>query len=171
MCGGNMGKINLTTVQFKGTAEQEKQLREMLNELKGVPGATMPALQKAQEIYGYLPIEVQKIISEELNVSMEEIFGIATFYSWFSLNPVGEHPVSVCLGTACYVKGSGDVFAKCKEVLGLPDGGTTPDGKFSLAATRCIGCCGLAPVMTVGGDTYGKLTPKEIPAILAKYKD
>ena len=166
-----MGKINLTTVQFKGTAEQEKQLREMLNELKGVPGATMPALQKAQEIYGYLPIEVQKIISEELNVSMEEIFGIATFYSWFSLNPVGEHPVSVCLGTACYVKGSGDVFAKCKEVLGLPDGGTTPDGKFSLAATRCIGCCGLAPVMTVGGDTYGKLTPKEIPAILAKYKD
>ena len=171
MCGGNMGKINLTTVQFKGTAEQEKQLREMLNELKGTPGATMPALQKAQEIYGYLPIEVQRIISEELGVSMEEIFGIATFYSWFSLNPVGEHPVSVCLGTACYVKGSGDVFAKCKEVLGLPDGGTTPDGKFSLAATRCIGCCGLAPVMTVGGDTYGKLTPKEIPAILAKYKD
>ena len=166
-----MGKINLTTVQFKGTAEQEKQLRDMLNELKGMPGSTMPALQKAQEIYGYLPIEVQKIISEELGVSMEEIFGIATFYSWFSLNPVGEHPVSVCLGTACYVKGSGDVFAKCKEVLGLPDGGTTPDGKFSLAATRCIGCCGLAPVMVVGGDTYGKLTPKEIPGLLAKYKD
>ena len=166
-----MGKIERTTVPFNGTKEQEKLLREKLQEIKKIDGGEMIALQQAQEIYGYLPIEVQKIISEELGVSMEEIFGIATFYSWFSLNPVGEHPVSVCLGTACYVKGSGDVFAKCKEVLGLPDGGTTPDGKFSLAATRCIGCCGLAPVMVVGGDTYGKLTPKEIPGILAKYKD
>ena len=165
-----MGKINLTTVQFKGTPEQEKKLREMLNSLKGQPGATMPALQQAQEIYGYLPIEVQKIVAEELNVPLEEIFGVATFYSWFSLNPVGENPVSVCLGTACYVKGSGDVYEKCKEVLGLPDAGTTADGKFSLSATRCIGCCGLAPVMVVGGDTYGKMTPKEVPAIIAKYK-
>ncbi len=90
-----MGKINLTTVQFKGTPEQEKKLREMLNSLKGQPGATMPALQQAQEIYGYLPIEVQKIVAEELNVPLEEIFGVSTFYSWFSLNPVGENKVSV----------------------------------------------------------------------------
>ncbi len=165
-----MSKINLTTVAFKGTAEQEKELRTMLANLKGVPGSTMPALQQAQEIYGYLPIEVQKIVSEELGVSLEDVFGVATFYSWFSLNPVGEHSVSVCLGTACYVKGSGEIFEKVKAELKLPNGGTTADGKFSVNATRCIGCCGLAPVMVIGDDTYGKMTTDRVPEIIAKYR-
>ena len=165
-----MGKINLTTVQFKGTAEQEKQLREMLNELKGVPGATMPALQKAQEIYGYLPIEVQKIISEELNVSMEEIFGIATFYSWFSLNPVGEHPVSVCLGTACYVKGSQLVLDKFEELLGIKPGETSQDGLFTLDALRCVGACAIAPAVSINGKVYPMVQVGQVEGIIKEYR-
>lgn len=166
-----MAKIKLTTVAFKGTAAQEAKLRAELRTIKNMPGSMMPALQTAQEIYGYLPIEVQKIVAEELGVSLEEVFGVATFYSQFSLNPKGEHAVAVCLGTACYVKGSGDVFNKLAAELGLSDGATTSDGKFSLCSTRCIGCCGLAPVMTIGDDVYGKLTPADIPGILAKYRD
>lgn len=165
-----MTKIKLTTVRFSGTPEQEKQLREGLRAMKDVNGALMPALQFAQDIYGYLPIEVQKIVAEELNVPLEDIFGVSTFYSQFTLNPKGKYAVSVCLGTACYVKGAGDVFAKAGEVLGLSDGMTSPDAEFSFCSTRCIGCCGLAPVMTVNDDVYGKLTPDQIPAILAKYK-
>ena len=165
-----MSKIKLTTVAFKGTPEQEAQLRAELKEIAKMPGSLMPALQTAQEIYGYLPIEVQTIVAEELGVSVEEVFGVATFYSQFVLNPKGEYPFAVCLGTACYVKGSGDVFAKLETVLGLKDGETTPDGKFSLTATRCIGCCGLAPVMTVGDEVYGKVTTDQIPGIVAKYR-
>lgn len=166
-----MAQIKLTTVAFKGNAAQEKKLREELREIRNMRGSLMPALQTAQEIYGYLPIEVQKIVAEELGVSLEEVFGVATFYSQFSLNPKGEHAVSVCMGTACYVKGSGDVFNKLAAELGLADGATTPDGKFSLNSTRCIGCCGLAPVITIGDDVYGKLTPADVPGIIAKYRD
>ena len=111
---------------------------------------------------------MQKIVAEELGVPLEEVFGVSTFYSQFSLNPKGEHAVAVCMGTACYVKGSGDVFYKIAGELGLTDGATTPDGKFSLNSTRCIGCCGLAPVITVGDDVYGRLTPADVPGILAK---
>lgn len=159
-----------TVVPFRGTEEQKKKLIAALEELKGMPGAMMPALQKAQEIYGYLPIEVQKIVADYLEVSLEEVYGVVTFYSQFLLNPKGENAISVCLGTACYVKGSGAVLDKLKEQLNLKEGGITPDGKFSLEATRCIGCCGLAPVMTVNEDVYGKLDPAEIPKILAKYR-
>ena len=165
-----MSKVKLTTVEFKGTAEQETQLRNELQKLKQIKGNTMPAMQKAQEIYGYLPIEVQKIIAEELNLPLEEIFGVATFYSQFTLNPKGEYCFAVCLGTACYVKGSGEVFQKLSDELNLKDGETSEDGKFSLSSTRCIGCCGLAPVMTVNDDVYGKLVPADIPAIVEKYK-
>lgn len=164
-----MSKINLTTVKFNGTPEQEKQLREELAPLKTLAGAMMPALQVAQGIYGYLPVEVQKIVAEELNVPLEDVFGVSTFYSQFTLNPRGKHQVSVCLGTACYVKGSGDVFEEFSKQLGLKNGECTPDAKFSLAATRCIGCCGLAPVCTVGEDVFGKLTKADVATILAKY--
>jgi NADP-reducing hydrogenase subunit HndA len=164
-----MSKIKLTMVAFEGTKEQEEKLRKELQPLKKVDGAIMPALQIAQGIYGYLPIEVQKIIAEEFNVPLEEIFGIATFYSQFTLNPRGKHNVSVCLGTACYVKGSSNVFDKISETLKISNGEITPDSKFSLVETRCIGCCGLAPVFTVNDDVYGKVQPDEVPAILAKY--
>lgn len=158
-----------TKVPFKGTAEQAKQLDEALNSYKNIPGGLMPALQKAQEIYGYLPIEVQTKVAEALDVSLEEVFGVATFYSQFTLNPSGEYKIGVCLGTACYVKGAGALVDKVKEILQIDSGECTPDGKFSLVETRCIGCCGLAPVITVNADVYGKLTASQIPDILKKY--
>lgn len=165
-----MGKIQISNVPFNGTEEQEKELRARLEKLKGVGGALMPALQEAQDIYGYLPVEVQQIVADFFGISMEEVFGVATFYAQFALNPKGKYAMSVCLGTACYVKGSGDVMDRLGKELGLSDGATSADGKYSLAATRCIGCCGLAPVMTVNGDVYGKLVPDDIPKIIAKYQ-
>ena len=126
-------------------------------------------MQKAQEIYGYLPIEVQTIISDEMNVPLEKIYGIVTFYSQFSLSPKGKYNVSVCLGTACYVKGSGDIFNKLQDMLGVSDGSCTADGKFSLESCRCIGACGLAPVLTVNEDVYGKLSIDDLEGVLAKY--
>ena len=128
----------------------------------------MPILQKAQDIYGYLPIEVQTIISNEMNIPLEKIYGVVTFYSQFSLNPKGKYQISVCLGTACYVKGSGDIYNKLQEKLGIEGGGCTPDGKFSLEACRCIGACGLAPVITVNDEVYGRLTVDDVDDILKK---
>ncbi len=161
----------LETIPFKGTEEQATQLAEVIAEYKTVPGALVQVLKKAQEIYGYLPLEVQIAVAEGLDVPLEDVYGVVTFYSFFSINPKGEHQISVCLGTACYVKGSGDIYEEFQKKLGIGDGGCTPDGKFSLSACRCIGACGLAPVLTVGDDVYGRLTVKDVDSILAKYKD
>ncbi|MBE6679149.1 MAG: NAD(P)H-dependent oxidoreductase subunit E [Ruminococcaceae bacterium] len=163
-------KKQLTQVEFRGTKEQEAKLLEIIDAHKNERGAMMPILQQAQEVYGYLPVEVMQIIAKHTGKPVEEIFGIATFYSQFALNPKGEVAVAVCLGTACYVKGSGDIYEKFGEELGLVGGGTTPDGKWSLEATRCIGACGLAPVLTVNGNVYGRLTTKDVPNIIAEYK-
>ncbi len=162
-----MSKVS--TIPFKGTKEQEAKLMEVIAAYKNDDGATIPVLHKAQEIYGYLPIEVQEMISEGLNVPLAEIYGIVTFYTQFSLEPKGEYHIGICLGTACYVKGSGDILEKFKSQLGIDVGGCTPDGKFSLEATRCIGACGLAPVLTVNDEVYGRLTVKDVDDILAKY--
>ncbi len=158
------------TVPFSGTAEQEAKLLAVIEEHKDDPGALMPVLQKAQEIYGYLPIEVQKIISDTMGIPMEKIYGVVTFYAQFSLYPKGKYNISVCLGTACYVKGSGDIYNKLQEVLQIGGGECTADGKFSLEACRCIGACGLAPVLTVNEDVYGRLTVDDVADILAKYE-
>lgn len=158
------------TVPFRGTEEQKQQLLQTINELKGERGSLMPILQKAQEIYGYLPIEVQTIISDETGIPLEKVYGVTTFYSQFSLSPKGKYQISVCLGTACYVRGAGDIYNKLMQLLGIEGGGCTPDGKFSLDACRCIGACGLAPVMTINGEVYGKLTVDQIEGILAKYE-
>lgn len=155
-----------TAVAFNGTAEQEKKLREIIDAHKGMPGALMPVLQQAQVLYGYLPIEVQSIIAEGLGLSLEEVYGVVTFYAQFSLNPKGQYNVAVCLGTACYVKGSGGIIEKIEQKLGVERGGISADGKFSLEATRCIGACGLAPVMTVNGEVYGRLTTADVDRIL-----
>jgi len=162
-------KKNLTTVAFKGTKEQEAQLAALIAEYKGQEGNMMPVLQGAQAIYGYLPIEVQKMIAEGLDVSLEEVYGVATFYSQFQLNPKGEIAIAVCLGTACYVKGSGDLINKVTELVGIEAGQTTPDGRYSLEATRCIGACGLAPVLSVNDDVYGRIGPDDVKGILEKY--
>lgn len=163
-------KKELTTVEFRGTKEQEEKLIAVIEKYNGVPGAMMPILQEAQGIYGYLPIEVQKIISDKTGVSLEEIYGIVSFYAQFKLNPDGEVAIAVCLGTACYVKGSGDIIEEISKELDLPVGSTSSDGKYSLEATRCIGACGLAPVLTVNGEVYGRLTKADVPTILAKYR-
>ena len=163
-------KKKLTTVEFRGTKEQEEKLLEVIAKYDGVPGKTMPILQEAQGIYGYLPIEVQTIIAEKTGIPLEEIFGIVSFYAQFKLNPDGEISIAVCLGTACYVKGSGDIIEEFSKQLNLPVGSTSPDGKYSIEATRCIGACGLAPVLTVNGDVYGRLTKKDVADILAKYQ-
>lgn len=159
------------TVPFNGTPEQEAELRKVIADNKDEKGALMPVLQKAQDIYGYLPIEVQKIIATEMDIPLEKIYGVVTFYSQFSLMPKGKYKISVCLGTACYVKGSGDIYDKLIEKLGIKGGECTPDGKFSLEACRCIGACGLAPVLTVNDDVYGRLTVDQVQDILDKYKD
>lgn len=156
---------------FNGTPEQEKQLKEVIASLKDDKGCLMPIMQHAQEIYGYLPIEVQTMIAEGTGFPLEKVYGVATFYAQFSLYPKGKYKISVCLGTACYVKGSGDIYDKLIEKLGIEGGECTADGKFSLEACRCIGACGLAPVMTINDDVYGRLTPDMLDDILAKYAD
>ncbi|MBQ5323935.1 MAG: NAD(P)H-dependent oxidoreductase subunit E [Oscillospiraceae bacterium] len=162
----------ISKLPFKGTAEQEKQLKDWLAENGKKPGAAMSALQHAQEIYGYLPIEVQRMVAEGVGRPLEEIYGISTFYAQFSLTPKGRHHIAVCLGTACYVKGSGKILAKLEEKLGIKNGDCTEDGEFSLAASRCIGACGLAPVFTINEDVYGRVKEdgSELDGILAKYK-
>ncbi len=159
----------ISSLPFKGTPEQEKQLKAVIDKNKSDKSRLMAVMQEAQEIYGYLPLEVQTMIAEGMDVPLEKVYGVATFYAQFSLSPKGEYNISVCLGTACYVKGSGDIFNKLSEKLGIGAEECTPDGKFSLTACRCIGACGLAPVFTVNEDVYGRIGPDEVPEILAKY--
>lgn len=158
-------------IPFNGTKEQEKKLMEVIEAHKNELGAVIPVLHEAQNIYGYLPIEVQTMIARGLDVPLAEIYGIVTFYAQFSLNPKGQYQIGICLGTACYVKGSNLILEKVKDILGIDVGECTADGKFSLDATRCIGACGLAPVMTINDDVYGKLTVEQIPDIIKKYED
>lgn len=160
----------ISSIPFSGTKEQELKLLEVIEKYKDDPGAVMPVLQEAEEIYGYLPLEVQTIIAEKLNVPLEEVYGVSTFYSQFSLTPKGKYHISVCLGTACYVKGAGKIIDKIQQNLGINAEECTPDGKFSLTACRCIGACGLAPVITINDDVYGRILPEEVDGILAKYK-
>lgn len=162
-------KKKLTTVAFNGTEEQLNQLDALIAEHKDEHGALMPILQGAQGIYGYLPIEVQQHIAEKTGHPLAEVYGVASFYSQFILNPKGDYAVNVCLGTACYVKGAGLLMDKLESLLGIKSGEITADRKFSLDATRCIGACGLAPVLTINEEVYGRLTPDMLKGILDKY--
>jgi len=164
-------KKKISKLPFKGTAEQESALQAVIAENKHDKSNLMVVMQKAQDIYGYLPFEVQNMIAEGMEVPLEKVYGVATFYAQFSLSPKGKYNISVCLGTACYVKGSGDLFDKISEKLGIGADECTEDGKFSLTACRCIGACGLAPVLTVNDDVYGRLTVDDVDGILEKYKD
>ena len=155
---------------FNGTPEQEAKLQEVIAAHKHDKSYLMAVMQQAQDIYGYLPMEVQNMIAEGMEVPLEKVFGVATFYAQFSLSQKGQYHIAVCLGTACYVKGSGLIFDAFQKELGIGGDECTDDGKYSLAATRCIGACGLAPVLTVNDEVYGRLTDKDVPGILAKYK-
>ena len=161
----------LSSIPFAGTAEQEEKLKAVIDAHKHDKSLLMAVMQKAQDIYGYLPIEVQNMIAEGMNVPLEKVYGVATFYAQFSLSPKGDCHISVCLGTACYVRGSGDIYNRLQEVLGIAGDECTPDRKFSLTACRCIGACGLAPVLTVNEDVYGRLTKDDVDGIIAKYSN
>ena len=159
----------ISTIPFNGTPEQKAKLDEVITKCNGDKSMLMHVMQEAQGIYGYLPREVQVMIAEGMDVPLEKVYGIATFYAQFSLSPKGEYDISVCLGTACYVKGAQQLVDKISEILGIEPGECTEDGKFSLEECRCIGACGLAPVFTVNGEVYGKVTADDVPGILAKY--
>ena len=160
----------LSTVPFKGTAEQNARLQAVIDANKHDKSRLMAVMQEAQEIYGYLPLEVQRTIANGMDVPLEKVYGVATFYAQFSLTPKGENHISVCLGTACYVKGAGDLYDRLQEVLGIGGDECTADRKFSLAACRCIGACGLAPVLTINEEVYGRLVTDDIDGIVAKYR-
>ena len=159
----------ISTIPFNGTPEQKAQLDAVIAKCSGDKSQLMHVMQEAQGIYGYLPREVQVMIAEGMDVPLEKVYGVATFYAQFSLSPKGEYDISVCLGTACYVKGSQQITEKISEILGIEPGECTADGKFSLEECRCIGACGLAPVFTINGEVYGKITADDVPGILAKY--
>jgi len=150
--------------------EKYEQLQEAIARHKGERGAVMPVLQEAMNIFGYVPQDVQEIIAEGLGVTLSEVYGVATFYSQFSLEAKGEYVIGVCLGTACYVKGSQKIMDELTKQLQVEVGRTTKDGKFTLNATRCLGACGLAPVMMINDEVYGRLTPDQVSGILDKYR-
>lgn len=155
------------------SAQEDQNLikvREILKAHKEVQGALIPVLHEVQGIYGYLPEDVLKVVSEELEIPMSEIYGVATFYSIFSLKPKGKYIVRVCMGTACYVKGAQLLLDKLAEELEIKVGETSEDLKFTLEATRCIGACGLAPAIMVNDKVYGRLVPNDIKKILEEYK-
>lgn len=155
------------------TKEQKQaafdELAKFIEEVKDDQGKMMPIMQQAQKLLGCVSLEVQEFISKKTGVPVAELYGIATFYAQFTLEPKGDYVVAVCQGTACYVKGAAAILDEVKDYLGINAGQTTPDGKFSIQDTRCLGCCGLAPVMTINEDVYGKLLPSQVKDILAKY--
>lgn len=161
-------------MEFKFDMEKNKEkIQEymyFINENRDKPGILMPALQEAQEMFGYLPTEILELISKELNIPLAEIYGVATFYSQFTFIPKGKYNISVCLGTACYVKGAEKILEELENVLGIKSGGTTPDLMFSITPTRCLGACGLAPVININDETYGKLKVEDIKGLIEKYK-
>ncbi len=154
---------------FEGTAEQMKELLKCIEAHREEKGALMPVLHEAQHIYGYLPAEVQTVIAEQLTIPHAAVYGVATFYSQFSLNPKGKHQISICLGTACYVKGSDKILEAVEHELRTSCGECTNDKRFSIDSCRCVGACGLAPVMIVDGEVYGRLKPGDVKGILDKY--
>ena len=161
----------ISTLTFQDTPEQKAKLEAVIAASKHDKSLLMTVMQKAQDIYGYLPIEVQNTIAEGMEVPLEKVYGVSTFYAQFSLSQKGNYNISVCLGTACYVKGSGDIFNRFSELLGIGSDECTPDGKFSLTACRCIGACGLAPVLTINEQVYGRLGADDVDGILKNYVD
>lgn len=155
---------------FEESALQKRQLDQVIEKYRETPGRLIPILHEAQEIYGYLPMEVQRVIAAALNIPVAKVYGVATFYSRFSLNKKGKYRISVCLGTACYVKGAAAVLNKFKERLSLEVGECTDDGLFSLEECRCVGACSLAPVVTINDEVYGRMTPEDVDRLIDEYE-
>ncbi|QSF47366.1 NADH-quinone oxidoreductase subunit NuoE [Paenibacillus tianjinensis] len=149
--------------------EKLEKVKHAIVQFKLMKGALIPVLHEVQDIYGFLPEPVLQVVSEELNLPLSEIYGVASFYHFFSLTPKGENVIHVCMGTACYIKGAQAVLDRLSTELKVPVQGTTEDNKFTLEATRCLGACGLAPVMTIGEKVHGRLVPNAVPKILNEY--
>ena len=160
----------ISKLPFTSTPEQDAQLQAIIAEFKGDNANLMHVMQQAQGIYGYLPFEVQVKIADGMDIPLEHIYGVSTFYSQFALSPKGKYNIMVCMGTACYVRGAQEILDKVQEDLGIGSDETTKDGLFSIEPCRCIGACGLAPVMMINDDVYGNIGPEQVPDILAKYK-
>ncbi len=154
---------------IKLPAAKVEELKEVCKKFNNEPGELINVLHAAQELFGYLPAEVQEVVANEMNVSVAHVYGVVTFYSFFSMIPKGEHPISICMGTACYVRGAEKVLDEFKRHLDVKVGETTEDGKFSISCLRCVGACGLAPVVTVGEKVYGRIAPEDVKGILAEY--
>ena len=155
---------------IKLSESKVKFIKDVCKSFGNKPGEVINVLHKVQGEFGYLPAEVQELVAQELNIPGSRVYGIVSFYSFFTMTPKGEHPISVCLGTACYVRGAEKVLDELKRQLGINVGEVTPDGKFSLTCLRCVGACGLAPVIEVGEKVYGRMTPDRVKDVLAEYK-
>ena len=160
----------MSNVKVELKAHQVEKIKEIARKFNNEAGELINVLHGCQSEFGYLPAEVQEVVAEELNIPVAKVYGVVTFYSFFSMKPKGEHPVSICTGTACYVRGAENVLEEFKKELGIEVGETTADGKFSIACLRCVGACGLAPVVNVGEKTYGRVSPEMVKEILEEYK-
>lgn len=162
---------NKLEVKIKLSDEKIEKIYEICESFDNDPGELINVLHETQMTFGYLPAEVQEVVAKELNVSVAHVYGVVTFYSFFTMLPKGQHPISICLGTACYVRGAEKVLEEFKRVLKIQVGETTPDGKFSLSCLRCVGACGLAPVVQVGEKVYGRVSPDGVKDIVAEYNN
>jgi NADP-reducing hydrogenase subunit HndA len=161
----------MSAIKIRLKENDLRQLKEVCRSFNNEAGELINVLHKAQGIFGYLPAEVQEVVARELKVSVAKVYGVVTFYSFFTMVPRGRYPISVCTGTACYVRGAEKVLDEVKRLLKVPIGETTPDGKFSIAGLRCVGACGLAPVLLIGDKTYGRVAPDGVKKILREYDD
>jgi NADH-quinone oxidoreductase subunit E/NADP-reducing hydrogenase subunit HndA len=160
----------MSTVKIELKPHQVEQIKQICKEFNNDPGELINVLHKVQHTFGYLPAEVQEVVASELNIPVAKVYGVVTFYSFFTMLPKGQYPISVCMGTACYVRGAEKVVEEFKNILKIKIGETTPDGKFSLSCLRCVGACGLAPVVMIGDKTYGRVAPESIKEILQEFQ-
>lgn len=156
-------------VELKQT--QIDTIKEICKSFNNDPGELINVLHKTQSTFGYLPAEIQEVVANEMNVSVAKVYGVVTFYSFFTMIPKGKHPISICTGTACYVRGAESVLEEFKKKLDIEVGETSTDGKFSISCLRCVGACGLAPVVMIGDKTYGRVSPEGVEEILKEYED
>ena len=161
---------NKLEVKIKLSDEKIEKIYEICESFDNDPGELINVLHETQMTFGYLPDEVQEVVANRLNISVAHVYGVVTFYSFFTMVPKGEHPISICMGTACYVRGAEKILEECKNELNIKVGETTADGKFSLNCLRCVGACGLAPVAMIGDKVYGRIAPDGVKAILDEYK-
>lgn len=160
----------MSSIKIELKKEDIEKISQICASFNNEPIELINVLHKCQEHFGYLPAEIQEVIAENLNVAVAKVYGVVSFYSFFTMKPKGKHPISLCMGTACYVRGADKILDEFKKELKLEVGQTTPDGKFSLSTLRCVGACGLAPVVLIGEKTYGRLAPDDVKKILKEYE-